>query len=74
MRIGVWNKNRELNNYNYKEENANKDIVNEQSDDEESEESHLCIIEVESYFSPTFRKVDNKLQKIQLIMIFIIIK
>ena len=54
------------NNYNkkainsyYKEENVNLD-VKEQSDEEESEDTPQYIIEVESYTSPTFRKVDEK--------------
>ena len=34
--------------------------IKEQSDEEESEESPQYIIEVESYTSPTFRKVDEK--------------
>ena len=53
------NNNRKYTNNYYKEENVNMDL-NEQSDDEESEESPQYIIEVESYTSPTFRKVDEK--------------
>ena len=51
-------KNQNTNNY-YKEEKVNID-VKEESDGEESEESPQYIIEVESYTSPTFRKVDEK--------------
>ena len=55
------------NNYNSK--NINNNIkeeyvqlnIGEQDDDEESEESPQYIIEVESYTSPSFRNVDEKL-------------
>ena len=56
--IQNYNNKKYSNNY-YKEENVKLDIK-EQSDEEESEESPQYIIEVESYTSPTFRKVDEK--------------
>ena len=52
------------NNYDRKNNNIKEEIVHidvkEESDGEESEESPQYIIEVESYTSPTFRKVDEK--------------
>ena len=52
------------NNYDRKNNNIKEEIVHidvkEESDEEESEESPQYIIEVESYTSPTFRKVDEK--------------
>ena len=53
------NYNRRNINNNIKEENVLLDIK-EPDDEEESEESPQYIIEVESYTSPTFRKVDEK--------------
>ena len=47
-------------NNNIKEEYVHLDIKG-QDDDEESEESPQYIIEVDSYTSPSFRKVDEKL-------------
>ena len=51
-------KRKNINN-NFKEEIVKLDYK-EQSDEEESEESPQYIIEIESYTSPTFRKVDEK--------------
>ena len=54
-------KNHNTNNY-YKEEKVNID-VKEHSVEKKSEKSPQNIIEVESYTSPTFRKVDQKRTK-----------
>ena len=54
-------KSQNINNY-YKEEKVNID-VKEQSVEKKSKKSPQNIIEVESYTSPTFRKVDQKRTK-----------
>ena len=54
-------KSQNTNNY-YKEEKVNID-VKEQSVEKKSKKSPQNIIEVESYTSPTFRKVDQKRTK-----------